>query len=111
MTRTAWLWFSVLLSLSVGSNACALGKKRPEQPPREVCLLGDAGCVCYDPRFSEPPIGAQPIPCKPARAGTCYIRPYAEGPGTCRNYQAMGPVDYDADQEWKKENCWGPKDP
>lgn len=94
-TRTGLKWFVACLSLSVGLGSCAafgLGKPRPpRQPPREICILGDTGCVCFDPRLPE---GQQ-----------SYVRPYPE----CRNYIATNPIDYDAGQEWVSRNCFGPK--
>jgi len=109
--RRGLVWLVVFLSWSVSSSACALGKKRPPQPEREVCFIGDQDCICYDPRFNEPPAGMLPIACD--REGeetqgrdTCYIRPIV----ACRNYQAYSPADYDALQEWLSRNCYGPRD-
>ena len=96
------------VSLSVASSACAFGpKKRPPQPKREVCLLGDLGAICFDPRFDEPPAGTFPISCeRNGERDTCYIRPYPEA----LNYHAYSPADYDALQEWIRSQCFGPRD-
>jgi hypothetical protein len=99
------------MSLSASFSACAFGpKKRPPQPEREYCLIGDAGCVCWDPRFDEPPPDTFPISCERAvgekREGSCYVRPFPQ----CRNYHAYSPQDYNASQEWIRAQCYGPRD-
>lgn len=70
-----------------------MGKKPVplDQPPREVCFIGEYGLPCYDPRKPE---GEQ-----------VYTLTFEAG----RNYQAMNPVDYQAHQDWIQKNCWGPK--
>ncbi len=91
--RSALFMLSACLILSAVSS-CAHGfgrPARPKQPPRELCILGDSGCVCFDPRL-------------PADRQT-YILPYEQ----CRNYVATNPVDYDAHQEWVSRNCFGPR--
>lgn len=94
------------LSLSVSFSACAFGpKKRPPQPEREVCFVGDLGCICYDPRFDEPPPGTHPIACDRGD-GVCYVRPFPE----CKNYQAFSPADYDHLQGWIRSQCFGPRE-
>jgi hypothetical protein len=103
--RNALVWLVVLVSLSGSSSACAFGKKRPPQPEREVCFIGDAGCICFDPRFDEIPAGTYPIACDRGN-GVCYVRPLE----LCENYQAYSPQDYNALQGWIKEQCHGPRD-
>lgn len=82
---------------TVPSCAFALGRKPPalDQPPAELCILGDSGCVCFDPRL---PVGQQ-----------TYIRKYGapESSGGCLNYQATNITDYNAKQDWIRQNCWG----
>jgi hypothetical protein len=94
-TRIVLTWLVGFLSLSVGLGSCAAfglgGPKPPRQPPRELCILGDSGCICFDPRLPE---GKQ-----------SYVLTYAE----CRNYVATNPADYDAGQEWISRQCFGPK--
>lgn len=91
--RLALILFVVCLSLSVAcSCAWAFGRpKRPDQPPRELCVVGDAGLVCFDPRL---PVDKQ-----------SYVLPFPESV----NYIATNPVDYDAGQEWVARNCLGPR--
>jgi hypothetical protein len=114
-TRRGLAWLVVLASLSVASSACAFGpKKRPPQPEREVCFVGEYSCACYDPRFDSAPPGTTPISCdedgrlqeKSSGNGACYLRPFA----LCRNYQAYSPADYDALQEWVSGQCFGPRE-
>jgi hypothetical protein len=92
-TRTVLKWLAVSLLLSSVTSCAALGfgHSRPKQPPRELCILGDAGCLCFDPRL---PVDQQ-----------SYVRPYPQ----CLNYIATNPVDYDAGQEWITRNCYGPR--
>lgn len=73
------------------SCALALGKKPPalEQPEAEVCVLGDSGCICFDPRL---PVDQQ-----------SYVRSFQE----CKNYVATNVTDYNAKQDWIRANCWG----
>lgn len=111
--RNGLVCFVASLSLSVSFSACAFGpKKRPPQPEREVCLIGDAGCICFDSRFEEAPPGTYPISCGDDERlasrgdGVCYIRPFPE----CRNYHAYSPADYDAVQEWIRNQCYGPRE-
>lgn len=91
--RRALILLGASLNLSAAcSCAHAMGKpQRPHQPPREVCVIGDAGCLCFDPRL---PVDQQ-----------SYRRTFAE----CVNYIATNPVDYDAGQEWVARNCFGPR--
>lgn len=98
------------------------GKPVPlQQPPAESCLLGNAGCICFDSRLSEPPKGTTPISCAAAGAaaeyrqqvqgGVCYIRKYGltENSGGCLNFPATNPGDDNAQQEWVLKNCFGPE--
>jgi hypothetical protein len=52
-----------------------------------VCLLGEVGCVCSDPRL---PAGAQD-----------YILTFEE----CRNYIARSPESEEILRRWALENC------
>lgn len=90
-TKTALQWLSVCLVLSSASSCAALGfgRKQPTQPPKELCIIGDAGCLCFDPRM-------------PPEQGS-YTRPFPE----CVNYIATNPMDYDAQQAWIAAQCWG----
>lgn len=111
MMKSALVSCVALLSLSASFSACAFGgKKRPPQPEREYCLLGVAGCICFDPRFEQPPTGTTPIDCgrdlEGRAGGVCYVRPYE----ACRNYHAYSPEDYDELQAWIRNQCWGPRE-
>jgi hypothetical protein len=73
------------------SCALALGKKPPalEQPQEELCVLGDGGCLCFDPRL-------------PAEQQS-YVLSFSE----CKNHIATNVTDYNAKQDWIRANCWG----
>lgn len=93
-TRTALRWLAACLLLSSVTSCAALGfgrPARPVQPPRELCILGDSGCLCFDPRL---PVDQQ-----------SYLRSFSD----CRNYVATNPMDYDSQQEWISRNCNGPR--
>jgi len=96
-TKSVWTWLVALVSLSIALSSCAalgFGRPRqPEQPPREICNVGEQGCACFDPRR---PKGEQ-----------SYMLTFEE----CRNYVATNPVDYDGSQEWIRANCFGPRKP
>lgn len=91
-TRTAWTWLSALVFWSSVSSCAAFGlgrARQPVQPPREICVVGDAGCLCFDPRL---PVDKQ-----------SYVRSFAD----CRNYIGTNPMDYDGQQAWISQNCYG----
>lgn len=93
-TRIVGSLLAACLILSAGCSSTAHGfgrPARPKQPPRELCILGNSGCVCFDPRLPE--------------EQQSYILPYEQ----CLNYVATNPVDYDTHQEWISRNCHGPK--
>lgn len=96
--RTALHWLVVSLSLSAASSELAhgFGSKRPARPAREVCVLGESGCLCFDARLDEDK--------------RSYIRPYTKKftDGGCLDFIATNPVDYDAGEEWIARNCFGP---
>lgn len=93
--RSALLLLVVLLNLSA-SNCLAFGSKRPVRPVREVCVLGESGCMCFDPRLD------------PEKQS--YIRPYDKKftEGGCLDFVATNIIDYDAGEEWIAKNCFGP---
>ena len=68
-----------------------MGRHKPVQPERAVCVIGDSGCICFDPRL---PVDQQN-----------YVKTFRE----CINYQAMEPQDYNNLQGWISLNCYGPK--
>lgn len=122
-TRSGRACLVACLSLNAvlfGSLSCAhgFGPKLPpslQQPPREVCLTGNSGCVCFHPLLETPPPGTTPISCfgvtqiEAQDEGVCYVRAHGvpEHLGGCLNYEAMSPIDYNAHQDWIKDNCWG----
>jgi hypothetical protein len=60
---------------------------RGSMPPIELCIVGDSGCICNDPRL---PVGRQE-----------YVISFSE----CRNYIATNPKDYQDTQEWVIQRC------
>ena len=106
LTGLKWLVALACLNSVTSCAALGFGHKRPVQPPREVCLIGNAGCVCFDSRLSAPPVDTTPISCGDTSGpGVCYIRSFAG----CLNYMATNAVDYDAQQAWISTNCLGPR--
>jgi hypothetical protein len=96
MMQIAPRLLSVLLALNLGlltsSCAHAFGRRTPipyTQPVRESCMVGEAGCVCFDPRRPE---GEQH---------------YTLSFEACRNYIAYHPSEYDTLQEWISRTCYG----
>lgn len=104
--NSALISFAVSLCLSVAANGCAawgFGRARPvARPEREVCILGDAGCICTDRRINVTPPGAVDL------GQGVYLRKFAPGQGSCINYIATNAADNDALSEWIGRNCYGP---
>ena len=80
--RNARLWLASSLA-----SVVFLGSGCRTAPIVEVCLLGEAGCVCSDPRL---PAGAQD-----------YVLTFEE----CRNYIARSPESEEILRRWALENC------
>lgn len=83
----------ICAALALSGAKCAI---RP--PMIELCINGDAGCICSDPRL-EPgdfPEGATPLP-----GGREYLRPYKQ----CLNYIGTSPSDYDLLEQWSVRKC------
>jgi hypothetical protein len=57
------------------------------RPEAEICVLGDAGCICHDPRLPK--------------EQQDYTRTFKE----CINYIATNPDDYQAGEEWVLRHC------
>lgn len=94
--KSGLVLLSSFLTLAVASSSCAwaLGVRRPVEPPTtEVCILGIAGCICYDPRTTA---GHQ-------------IRPYGveASQGGCLNYVATSPDDDAAIRQFHLDECYG----
>lgn len=94
--RIAQLLLNGFLSLSVGLSASgcahAFGRHTPipyTQPARVSCMVGESGCVCFDPRL---PVEEQH---------------YTLSFEACRNYIAFDPSEYDTLQEWISRTCYG----
>lgn len=75
-------WFVISLAILA---TCLEGCKT--LPKGEVCLIGDAGCVCYD----------ETLP----KDQQDYILPFDK----CRNYVAISPEREMIMQEWMQRNC------
>lgn len=107
MTSSAVISFSAWLLLSTALNSCAafgFGRARPiDRPAREVCILGDAGCICTDSRLA----GRIPPGTSDLGQGV-YLRGYKAGEGSCLNFIATNAADNDALSEWTSRNCYGP---
>ncbi len=76
-------WLAWVAFLGVSLSGCR------SVPITEVCLVGDAGCVCSDPRRPE---GEQE-----------YILSFEE----CRNFVARSPESEKLLRRWALENCRG----
>lgn len=75
------IWLALGCFLGVSAPAC----RTP--PLTEVCIVGDAGCVCSDPRR---PDGEQD-----------YVLTFEE----CRNFVARSPESEQILRRWALENC------
>ena len=106
MMRIELRLLSVLVVLSVGllesSCAHALGRRKPvpyTQPERASCMVGESGCVCFDPRLPECP--------GEITATVPLCRNYVLSFEQCRNYIVYHPSEYDTLQEWISDTCFG----
>lgn len=79
LSPVSWLVWVAFLGVSL--PAC----RTP--PLTEVCIVGDSGCVCSDPRRAE---GEQE-----------YVLSFEE----CRNFVARSPESEQILRRWALENC------
>lgn len=98
MTRNVRFSIALALTLSLDlvSSACAAGKpRRPALPERAFCKVGEAGCVCFDPRR---PKGEQE-----------FVVPSHVPP--CLGSEVFFQDDWLTRFDWEVRNCWGPRGP
>jgi hypothetical protein len=62
-------------------------------------MVGEAGCVCFDPRLPKCEPGF--IPDSPV------CQTYVLSFESCRNYIVYHPDEYDTLQEWISRTCYG----
>ena len=92
--------FGIIL-LASAISAC----KNPP-PPSELCIIGDAGLLCNDPRLKDGQLPADCPECDVVDGvAKTYLRPFAQSV----NYIATNVSDYQRTQEWVIRRCGGRK--
>lgn len=82
-------YFVSLLSITVALSGCstlayAFGKKRSTFPKVPTCMVGDGGCVCYDPI-----------------AQLDFTLTFEQ----CKNYIVYSPDNWNVINDWMERSC------
>jgi hypothetical protein len=102
MLRSYKICALISLNIAVFVSGC----KNPP-PPSELCIVGQAGLLCSDPRLKNGQMPTNCERCEPVEGvENAYLRPFDP---ESLNYIATNVSDYQRTQEWVIRRCGGRK--